>query len=68
MQKIISKIEFNLGKTNSMADVYSSVLSKDTSIKNVYYDIIQSIVDLKLDYNGLAILEVLKMKFNDYKH
>lgn len=65
MQKIISKVEFNLGKTNSMADVYSSVLSKDTSIKNVYYDIIQSIVDLKLDYNGLAILEVLKMKFND---
>ena len=31
----------------------------------MYYDIIQSIVDLKLDYNGLAILEVLKMKFND---
>ena len=65
IQKIISKVEFNLGKTNSMADVYSSVLSKDTSIKNVHYDIIQSIIDLRLDYNSLAILEVLKMKFND---
>lgn len=33
IQKIVSKVEFNLGKTNSMADVHSSVLNKDTSIK-----------------------------------
>lgn len=64
IQKIISKVEFNLGKTNLMTDVYSSVLSKETSIKNIHYDMIQSIVDLKLD-NTSAILEILKMKFND---
>ena len=64
IQKIVSKVEFNLGKTNSIADVHSSVLNKDTSIKNVHYDMIQSIVDLKLN-NTLAILEILKIKFND---
>lgn len=64
IQKIISKVEFNLGKINLMTDVYSSVLSKETSIKNIHYDMIQSIVDLKLD-NTSAILEILKMKFND---
>lgn len=64
IQKIVSKVEFNLGKTNSIADVHSSVLNKDTSIKNIHYDMIQSIVDLKLN-NTLAILEILKIKFND---
>lgn len=64
IKNIISKIEFNLNKTNSLSDVYSSVLSKDTSFKNVHYDIIQSIVDLKLNCE-LEIMETLKNKFND---
>lgn len=65
IQKIISKIEFNLEKTNSMADIHSSILSKETSVKNLHYDIVQSIIDSNLNYD-LAILEVLKMKFNNF--
>ena len=64
MQKIISKVEFNLSKTNLMADVYSSVLSKETSSKNLHYDMIQSMIDLNIDYT--AILEILKIKFNNF--
>lgn len=64
IQKIIHRLEFNLGKTNSMMDIFSTVLSKNTNSKNMYYDIIQSILDLDLGSTG-AILEILKFKFND---
>lgn len=65
VKSILDKVEFNLGKSNYTLDVYSSVISKETSLKNMHYDIIQSIIDLKLDNAFFTINEVLKLKFND---
>lgn len=65
VQKLLNKVEFNLGKSNYTIDVYASVISKSTVLKNMYYDIIQSIIDLKLENAINTIYEILKIKFND---
>lgn len=65
VQKLLNKVEFNLGKSNYTIDVYSSVISKITSLKNMHYDIVQSAIDLKLDNVINSIYEIFKIKFND---
>lgn len=65
VQKLLNKIEFNLGKSNYTIDVYSSVISKTTNLKNMFYDIAQSAIDLKLDNVVNTIYELFKIKFND---
>lgn len=65
VKKVLNKVEFNLGKSNYTLDVFSSVISKETNLKNMYYDIIQSVIDLKLEHATTTINELLKLKFND---
>ena len=62
---ILSKIDSFTVK-NSTYDVLQYLVSNDICVKNAYYEIAKSFIDLNISDLNLSLFELFKIKFNDY--
>ena len=65
INNILSKAGTEISK-EYISDVFVATISKSSNLKDIHYDIVQSVIDLKINNATTLIYETLKNKFNNY--
>lgn len=63
---IVTKIDSIGLRNNYNTDLVSSVISNNTNHKTIHYDLMQIILDYKLDNQFNMLYEIMKDKFNNF--